>query len=167
MSLNGKCASCKIYVLVGSPGDILHTGEVCHVAIKTNCLFRSWENPADFRTMSTALLMREIAVNFNQQDWTQHDFYMASNMVSHFVWQMDVLWDPVNKKRGTESLSSSAIIFIWWFWIGWFNLLTIDQQSPGLISICVPAVFIVNQPFIHQDRERHFMSDIQKYQRKD
>lgn len=47
-------------VPVGGLEDILHTGEVCHVAIKT----RSWENPADFRTMSTTLLIREITVNF-------------------------------------------------------------------------------------------------------
>lgn len=78
VSLNGKSASCKMYVLAGSLGDILHTGEVCHVAIKSKRLLRSWENPADFRTMSTALLIREIAVNLTQLDWTQHDFHMAS-----------------------------------------------------------------------------------------
>lgn len=65
MSLNGNSASCEMYVLAGSLGDILHTGEVCHVVIKTNCLLRSWEKPADFRTVSTALLIREIAVNLN------------------------------------------------------------------------------------------------------
>ena len=78
VSLNGESASCEMYVLAGSLGDILHTREVCHAAIKTNCLLRSWENPADFRAMSTALLIRDITVNFTQKDWTQHDFYMAS-----------------------------------------------------------------------------------------
>lgn len=78
MSLNGKSASCTMYVLAGSLGDILHTGEVCHVTIKTNGLLRSWEIPTDFRIMSTVLLIREITVHFTQGDWTQHDFYMAS-----------------------------------------------------------------------------------------
>lgn len=36
------------------------------------------ENPAAFRTVSTALVITEITVNCTQEDWTQHDFYMVS-----------------------------------------------------------------------------------------
>lgn len=88
MSLDGKSASCKMYVLAGSLGDILRTGEVCRAAIKANCLLSSWENPADFRTMSTALLIRGIAVNFTQE----HVTYTAHYTVSRFV-------RPVDKNR--------------------------------------------------------------------
>lgn len=102
MSLNGKCASCEMYALAGSLGDILHTGEVCHVTIKTNCLLRSWENPAGFRTMSTALLIRDITVNSNQEGRTQHDFYMAAKC-SHVLWWTEVIGYPAKKAGWTDS----------------------------------------------------------------
>lgn len=49
------------------PGDILHTAEASHVAIKTECLLRSRENPADFRAMSTALLIRIILLIWHKK----------------------------------------------------------------------------------------------------